>query len=787
MGVALCLLCAGPLAAESDRTKAMSESPGLANGSLSADRPGPEILYWPPAQSPQLENAGIWAADPLLISGAVSYRDGEFLYQDWIYDDAGANTGMVEGAEIPGGYSVQPSNAASFGLAPLGSYTYPSDPRYAGNAADFLEVRIKPQADAMAVRITYNSLLDPEAVATTLALGGEAGTARELPHGANAMAPAEVFVTVHGSAAEVVDAASGTPLTGAQTAVSVDLPRRQVELRIPYSIFDPRGRGSVRIAAATGLWDPARGAYLIPIATADATHPGGAGNLSAPPAFFNVAFRMLEPPIDNPWGERRQSSALRSGDLSPFFVMLDYAKLEAGVSDESGVPKTGFLARIHVSHFEDAQGRSTDGGMTFPCEAPDCIHQYAGRLQPYSIYVPSKPPPASGYGLTIDLHGCSSNYNFAMPTSNTGSNRRTQFGERGSGSIVVTIEGRGGCYWYWGQAGAEIFEVWADIAAHYPLDPSYTAITGESMGGYGTNKMAGMFPDLFARAAPYIPCPSAGTLYYPGSATVPGGQGTLTHLLLPSYRNLPQFTLAGGLDVVCDYPQELMDGNQIDALGYRYQFWTYPDMHDLLFMVYMDTLAPVAEWMGDARVDRNPPHVTYVLNAAINQPDYGLNADHAYWISGLTLRDNPANTAPLDTLSLGQIDAFSHGFGLADAAALPTQYAPCLIDGGTTIPVMPCIGQSKDWTEPAPQAVADRLDLNTTNIGAVTINVDRAKLSCNPLVNLDSDGPVVITFVGAQCPQGATAVSQTRARFGGALSLALLLPLLGARRRRASN
>ena len=47
-----------------------------------APRPGPDILYEPPAAAPQLDNAGVWRAPPILVSGATAYRSGEFLYQD---------------------------------------------------------------------------------------------------------------------------------------------------------------------------------------------------------------------------------------------------------------------------------------------------------------------------------------------------------------------------------------------------------------------------------------------------------------------------------------------------------------------------------------------------------------------------------------------------------------------------------------------------------------------------------------------------------------------------------
>jgi hypothetical protein len=53
-------------------------------------RPGPAILYETPAVAPELTNAGIWKAPPILVSGTTAYRNGEFLYQDYLYDDHGA-------------------------------------------------------------------------------------------------------------------------------------------------------------------------------------------------------------------------------------------------------------------------------------------------------------------------------------------------------------------------------------------------------------------------------------------------------------------------------------------------------------------------------------------------------------------------------------------------------------------------------------------------------------------------------------------------------------------------
>ena len=110
-----------------------------------------------------------------------------------------------------------------------------------------------------------------------------------------------------------------------------------------------------------------------------------------------------------------------------------------------------------------------------------------------------------GYGLTLLLHSLAANYNQFAGTRN-----QSQFGERGPGSIVITPQARGPDGWYYDHAGADVFEVWADVAAHYKLDPDWTSIAGYSMGGYGTFKLGEQFPDLFARAQPTVGPPGLG-------------------------------------------------------------------------------------------------------------------------------------------------------------------------------------------------------------------------------------------------------------------------------------
>ena len=91
-------------------------------------------------------------------------------------------------------------------LAADGTYTYPTDRAYANNAADLVELRVKPLAAATAFRVTLNTLKDSAARAYDDRDRRLGRRRAPFPHGANVEAPAHLFLTVHGTSAELLDA-----------------------------------------------------------------------------------------------------------------------------------------------------------------------------------------------------------------------------------------------------------------------------------------------------------------------------------------------------------------------------------------------------------------------------------------------------------------------------------------------------------------------------------------------------------------------------------------------------
>ena len=157
------------------------------------------------------------------------------------------------------------------------------------------------------------------------------------------------------------------------------------------------------------------------------------------------------------------------------------------------------MDRIYASRFELSQGADFSDSC-FTGDAADCPGQYQGRLQPYAIYVPKKPRPPRGYGLTLLLHSLSANYNQYLGTRN-----QSQFGERGAGSIVITPEARGPDECYENYGAADVFDVWADVARRYKLDPDWTVDRPATRwAAIGSFKLGAQFPDLFARVQPTV-------------------------------------------------------------------------------------------------------------------------------------------------------------------------------------------------------------------------------------------------------------------------------------------
>ena len=445
--------------------------------------------------------------------------------------------------------------------------------------------------------------------------------------------------------------------------------------------------------------------------------------------------------------DANQSVAIRDKAPTRYARDIDFAALDAG-EVRSTVPESGTQIRIFPSRLQLGEGRNLNA---FPA--------YLGQLQPYSLYVPTNYTPGTPAGLTLNLHSLTEHY-----WQYNGSRMVQQIGEQ-RGNFVATSLSRGDDGWYQGVAEYDVFEMWNDVARHFTLDPNKAAISGYSMGGYATYRLGSLYPDLFGKAFSQVGPPGDGIWVPPLPPT--GGIETLTNVWLENTRNVPYLNLAGTVDELVPYagtraqnlgaPEHGIRG--FDQLGYRFRFITYPT-GDHFILALLDDYPMAAEFLGDASVDRNPPHVTFSYVPATDVAELGLVHDHAYWVSQLELGDGSAEVAK------GTIDVFSHAFGVGDPASTPH----------TTPGVgpLPYVEVGRTWGAAPAIPAANRLDVTLTNLAGATIDTPRAGIDeCEDLsLVVHSDGPSRLVLAGYRSPLSVTGAGFEATPEGPALLVA---------------
>jgi len=723
---------AAPPAPYAPGTQPVDAAPSLPTVS-SGHRPGPDVLYAPPPAAPQLQSHDQrFRAEPLLVSGTEAYVAGEYLYQDYLYDDHGSMAMPVDAANQT---ATDPTVVPGVGLSAdalvynVGSITYPTDPVYAGNAADLVEFRAAPGPDATAYRFTLNALKRADTTIISLALDTDHNAATGtsvLPRDPGLPVPGtDAVLTTWGTGAEVSTfSPAGQLLSTTPVAVEADLTSSQITVTVPHSVQDPTG--TVRSTLLAGLRDPATGGWLRPGPQASTTAPGGAGvDDPTPSGVFNVGFRFDEAVQHrNTPPDEVQAVALQKHDVTPFAHEIDFGALAAGVT-RSTVPATGLQIRIFPSRLSLGTGRQD----TFPEEL--------GQLQPYSLHIPPSGATSHPHPLLLATHSNGQHY-----WQYDGTKIMTQLGDERD-SVVVSPLGRGHDGWYVDSSEYDVFEAWADAARHTSLDPNRTAIYGYSMGGYAAYRLGGLYPDLFGKAFSVVGPPGK-KIWVPPAPPTDGIQ-TLSNLWLENTRNLPYLNLAQASDELVPSVGPISQnlGNPalgikgFDQLGYRFRFLLFgTGEHYTLAALGYDF--PVArDFLGDAAVDRDPAHVTFAYLPGSDDAGLGLVHDHAYWLSDVRVADLGAGPG-----AKGVVDVRSRGFGTGDPASTAEQTAGVM--------GIPYVENGRTWG-PAPETpVENRADVTLTNVSAAAVDLARARLSATRPVTVaaTADHAASLTLTG---------------------------------------
>ena len=656
---------------DGDRTEGSPSSP---------PRPGPDALYGTNPTPPQLENGEGWDADPLLVSGHDAYRDGEYLYQDYVYDDHGADTRHFTAGS--------PANADSLGgilSQPTGDFHYPNDgERYSYNGADLLEFRARPTADGVTYRITLNTMLEPDAAAVAIGIdtGGSDGRT-DWGYGLGELgASVDHRLVTWGTGAEL----DGDPLE--DDRVTVDVRRNQIEVEVP---LDPEDE-TWRHYCVTGLWNAEEGGFRQVAVSPDEDTPGGLKRDSQDvPPVFNVGFRFEEPydrhvgPLDigrglfdaldvtgighnlldlvwdrsarvlgeGNWREHAQSLALADRDISQFHADIDFERLREGTTDDASF-EAGFHSLLYPSRYYLGEGVDPDHDVL------------EGRIQPYNVYVPENlEEPAPMVLLLHSLGGAYTQYAVYMP------NLVKQLAEA-QGAVVLMPQARGPGRWYKREAELDIFEAWRDLETRVDIDRSRVTISGYSMGGFGTCMLAAQCPDLFGRGFSVVGPPSedpiegltGGLLKAPSKLTndLFGGEGGGDVLnvfaqdpesaleITDNLRHVPMLIWNTVGDPLVPVLSPENYARKLRRHGYRYQFDVFPVATHLSLGI-RDQWDRAPEFIARGKVIRNPRRVTYRQVPELDHPEVGLVHDGAYWVSDIVTQDGE-DAGLVDALSL---------------------------------------------------------------------------------------------------------------------------------------
>ncbi|HYZ30116.1 MAG TPA: hypothetical protein VE570_13730, partial [Thermoleophilaceae bacterium] len=238
--------------------------------------------------------------------------------------------------------------------------------------------------------------------------------------------------------------------------------------------------------------------------------------------------------------------------------------------------------------------------------------------------------------------------------------------------------------------------------------------------------------------------------------SVVGIPGTVNDQL-PSLRNTPILAWNAAADELVRIDESEQAVQDMTAAGLRFVEDLFPTA-DHLTLATNDEYGKGAEWLGEHRVERNPAHVTYVVDPTEDSRDASVVGDHAYWASRLTIRDPKKSPT-------GTFDARSAGFGAREGKPGGVQPGAGTLDGGAHGPT-PYVERSQDWSPGSKQPVADRLDVVATNIATASVDAARARLSCAPELNVKTDGPLDLRI---DCARAAVKA----ARCTGAVSFRL--------------
>jgi pimeloyl-ACP methyl ester carboxylesterase len=427
--------------------------------------------------------------------------------------------------------------------------------------------------------------------------------------------------------------------------------------------------------------------------------------------------------------EDHQAQALATGDIADFRLDVDWASLAGRTATPEPLVR-GYSNRWYVTDLDLGQGVTTGG----PSGGNDNRPNYLGRVQPYAVYVPTTYRPGTPAPLTWIEHSLSVNLNQYGALAP----RQLQAECEDRGSICATTEGFGPDGWYFDEAEHDFWQVWRQLGLSYTLDPERTVMSGYSMGGYASYKLALTHPDLFARSMPLAGPPTCG-LQVAGdvrTGTLTGGHCGAdgdTGPLVANATWIPYVLGDGVADELVPYTSVLEQVQRFDAAGLRYHFETYPAEDHLVYATQDGFSSEVAALGGTPARVTDPGAVHYSWYPDLVDARLGLGPTTVYWLSGLRSRvSGPGALATVEATD-GARPEPGHTVTRSTSPLVPGDPSPGVAVDSTWTPT---------GTTPAAGCT---LALRLTGVAALTVDTARALLP-HGTATVAADGPASLTL-----------------------------------------
>ena len=305
-------------------------------------------------------------------------------------------------------------------------------------------------------------------------------------------------------------------------------------------------------------------------------------------------------------------------------------------------------------------------------------------------------------------------------------------------SICATTEGFGPAGWYYNEAETDFWQVWRSLADSYSLDPERTVISGYSMGGWASYKLAFEHPDDFAGALVLDGPIACGVEAYPG-VTAPAfqdpacSQDGQSQPLIANGRWIPYVIDQTYADELVPTTGVVSQAQAFDTLGQRYNLFIHTGGDHLAFAVE-DRFSDVVAALGSPVRRTNPGSFTYRWYPSLDNAALGIGATGDYWLSGLSARDK----------AYGKLATV-----VADDGALPDPAVSLQRFGPSrTAEPLPGTNYGLSWKlgSPAAGAIAV-MTLKLTDVAGLTVDAQAAKLR-RGTITVHSDGDSRIAFTG---------------------------------------